>query len=306
MIVRRNLKLSIVLQLSWRSLVFFAVVAFLAPYLSLELKILTLELDPSTVGPLGTALAIFLAFRNGSAYDRWWEGRKLWGSLINQSRNFARQVQTFIAPGDSSAAYHKLRRALVLRQIAYAHALRVALRKLPADSLAAPLTAAIEDEAERKRILSARSPTTTLLEVQGEQLMKAYKDGQLDGIHHVELERTLAIICDVQGGCERIKNTPLLRPYDFYPRIFVYVYTFFLPFALVKQLGWATFVLSIPVSFLFFVLSRIGRTHEDPFEGRFSDVPLDALCRTIEISLREQVGDTDLPKPLEPIDGFLN
>lgn len=302
MIVRRNLKISIILQLSWRSLVYFAVMAAIASFLHVEQGVRALDIDPTTVGPLGTALAIFLAFRNSSAYDRWWEGRKLWGSLVNQSRNFARQVQTFIAPGDASLL--PLRRALVLRQIGYAHALRAALRKQP-ETLRESLAACIEDPAERARIVNARSPTTTVLEIQGEQLMRAYKDGQLDGIHHVELERTLSAICDVQGGCERIKNTPLLRPYDYYPRIFVYVYTFFLPFAVVERLGWLTFVVSVPVSFLFFVLSRVGQSHEDPFEGKFTDVPLDALCRTIEISLREQLGETDLPKPLEPIDGFL-
>ncbi|MBA3541066.1 MAG: hydrogenase [Deltaproteobacteria bacterium] len=302
MIVRRNLKLAIIFRMAWKSLVFFSVMAVIAPTIHRELGIRVLDLDPATVGPLGTALAIFLAFRNSTAYDRWWEARKLWGSLINQSRNFARQVMTYIAPGDP--AHAALRRSLILQQIAYAHALRAALRKAP-HSLHEPLAQLIDDPELRARIVGARSTTTTVLEIQGEILMRAYKAQLVDGIHHVELERTLSAICDVQGGCERIKNTPLIRPYDYYPRIFVYVYTLFLPFALVGKLGWVTAIVSLPVSFLFYVLSRIGITVEDPFEGRFSDVPLDALCRTIEISLREQAGDLDLPQPLEPIDGFL-
>jgi ion channel-forming bestrophin family protein len=302
-IVRRTLKPSIIFRLSWKSLVFFAIMAVVAPLVHVELGIRVFDFDTATVGPLGTALAIFLAFRNASAYDRWWEGRKLWGALVNQSRNFARQVLTYVAPGDP--AHHALRRRLVLQQIAYVHALRASLRKqLP--TLDEPLAKFVEDPDDRVRIRTAKSPTTTALQIQGEQIMAAYKTGLVDVIHHVELERTLSAICDVQGGCERIKNTPLLRPYDYYPRIFVYVYTFFLPFALVGRLGWMTAIVSIPVSFLFFVLSRVGSSVEDPFEGRFTDVPLDALCRTIEISLREQAGDTDLPPALEPVDGFLS
>ena len=150
------------------------------------------------------------------------------------------------------------------------------------------------------------NPCATLLRKQLMAVTQRVDMFQLDPLRLHNLDRTIATLLDVQGGCERIKNTPLLRPYDYYPRIFVYVYTFFLPFAIVQRLGWMTFAVSLPVSFLFYVLSRVGASVEDPFESRITDVPLDALCRTIEISLREQAGDTDLPSPLEPIDGFLS
>jgi putative membrane protein len=302
-IVRRNLKISIIFRLAWKSLVFFVLMAVVTPLLYLELDFRWFDFDTATVGPLGTALAIFLAFRNATAYDRWWEARKLWGALINQSRNFARQVSAYIAPGDATHA--PLRRRLILQQIAYAHVLRAALRKQPA-TLDEPLAQLVDDPERRARIRGARSPTTVALSVQSEELSQAHAAGLVTPFHHLELERTLSAICDVQGGCERIKNTPLLRPYDYYPRIFVYVYTFFLPFALVGKLGWVTFIVSVPVSFLFYVLSRVGYSVEDPFENRITDVPLDAMCRTIEISLREQAGDRDLPSPLEPNDGFLS
>jgi putative membrane protein len=302
-IVRRNLKLSIIFRLAWKSLVFFIVMAVATPVLYVEVGFRWFDFDTATVGPLGTALAIFLAFRNATAYDRWWEARKLWGSLINQSRNFARQVMAFVAPSDASHA--ELRRRLILQQIAYAHALRATLRR-ELGTLDDPLVRFVDDPERRARIRNAKSPTTITLAVQSEELARAHAAGLVTPFHHLELERTLSAICDVQGGCERIKNTPLLRPYDYYPRIFVYVYTFFLPFALVGKLGWLTFVVSVPVSFLFYVLSRVGYSVEDPFESRITDVPLDAMCRTIEISLREQAGDTDLPPALEPIDGFLS
>lgn len=298
MIVRTNLSARIVWALSWRAVVYFVVLAILVPLIVTVGEWHELAIPGSIIGPFGTALAIFLAFRNSSAYDRWWEARKLWGALVNASRSFARQVMTSVADAG-------LARTLVRRQVAYAHALRVNLRRLPADELRTVLERFVDDGAERSRILGARHATTTILQLQSEALAAARKASTVEPLQQIELERVLTAITDVQGGCERIKNTPLPRPYDFYPRIFVYVYTFFIPFSVVEAAGWLTGVITVPVSFLFFALSRLGRTTEDPFENRFSDTPMDALCRTIEISLLEQAGEPDLPRPLEPVDGHL-
>jgi ion channel-forming bestrophin family protein len=303
-IVAKNLHVGIILRLTWRQLLYFLVMGLSVPALRYFMGWDWMYLSAGTVGPLGTALAIFLAFRNSSAYDRWWEARKLWGSLVNQSRTFARQALTFVRPGDDSEEARALRRALVQRQIAYCYALKCALRRTP-KSLQAPLAAMIDDETERARVSLARNAPTVLLQIQGEVLARAHREGGIDGLHHVELERTLGLVTDVQGGCERIKNTPFLRQYDYYPRIFVFVYTFFVPFSIVDDLEWFTPLLSVPVSFLFLALARVGAINEDPFEDRFTDVPLDALCRTIEISLKEQLGDPALPSPAEPVNGFL-
>ena len=109
----------------------------------------------------------------------------------------------------------------------------------------------------------------------------------------------------MQGGRERIKNTPLPRQYSFYTRVFMYVYTTLLPFAVVHQLGWMTPLLTVPVCFMFAALEGVGRVNEDPFENRIQDTPMSSLCRTIEINLLEVLGEKDLPAPIQPVDGFL-
>jgi ion channel-forming bestrophin family protein len=149
------------------------------------------------------------------------------------------------------------------------------------------------------------NPPNAIVQRQGERLRDLYERGLIDDFRHMQLDDLLTELTDVQGGCERIKNTPLPRQYDFYPRLFVFLYTFLLPFGFVKELGWLTLLVSVPTSFMFYSLEGVGRANEDPFENRPQDTPMSALCRTIEINLREQLGEKELPPPLQAVDGYL-
>ncbi|MEW5852619.1 MAG: bestrophin family ion channel [Myxococcota bacterium] len=306
MIVRRNLRLRVVLRYGWKVLATSTLAALALAYAYHVLGWQHLRIPFSAVGALSTALAIFLAFRNNTSYDRWWEARKLWGQLINSSRSFARQVTTLLTvPAGGALSSEELRgvqRELVHRQIAFAHALRFHLRKQP--QLLDEISALLSRE-ELARAKTSRNVPAYLLQRQGERLAELSRQGLMN--HHVllALDRTLTELANVQGGCERIKNTPLPRQYDFYPRVFVYLYTVFLPFGLVAEMGWLTPVVSVPISFLFKALEGVGAVNEDPFENRIQDTPLTALCRTIEVNLREVLGETDLPPALEPVDGYL-
>ncbi len=308
MIVRRHLKLSIIASITWRAVLFFLAAGLVAAALADRFDLRKDLIPPSAVSALSTALAIFLAFRNSSAYDRWWESRKLWGALINSSRAFARQVMTFTTGEWAHKEFGKerlseMRRTLVYRQIAFAHALRLMLRGQQAEyreTLAPFLTA---DELER--VVASTNAPAMIIELQAETLRDAHHERIIDNFRHVQIDSTLNAFTDVEGGCERIKNTPLPRPYDYYPRIFLWLYSILLPLSLAHHLRWWTPAISVPISFLFLVLSNIGRNTEDPFENRIQDIPLTALCRTIERNLREALGEKDLPPPLQPVDGFL-
>jgi len=298
MIVRENLQVSVIWRLTWKRIAWFALTGTAAAATNHVLHPTHDLLPFSAVGALGGALAIFLGFRNNSSYDRWWEARKLWGLHVNMSRVFARQVLTFL-DGEHAAA---MGRELIMRHLAFTNALRMHLRKqpgalkeietyLPADELALYATT---------QNLPAR-----LLHHQGERLVAARKSGLMDPFSFFQVERTLTEFANVQGGCERIKNTPLPRQYSFYTRVFMYVYTTLLPFAVVHQLGWMTPLLTVPVCFMFAALEGVGRVNEDPFENRIQDTPMSSLCRTIEINLLEVLGEKDLPAPIQPVDGFL-
>jgi putative membrane protein len=115
----------------------------------------------------------------------------------------------------------------------------------------------------------------------------------------------MAGLMDAQGGAERIKNTPMPKQFDFFPKLFVHIYCLMLPVGLVETLGWYTPLGSTLVGFMFLALEKIGNDLEDPFENTIYDVPMTAIATTIEINLRQLLGETELPPPEQPVRGVL-
>ncbi|MEM6992385.1 MAG: bestrophin family ion channel [Myxococcota bacterium] len=302
MIVRRSLRIVSIIRFTWRSNVFFLGVALLAAALYWGAGVRSVAIPLAAAAPLGAALAIFLAFRNSSAYDRWWEARKLWGRLVNESRNFTRQVLTFTAASpEEDDELASFRRELVYRHIAYVHGLRLHLRKQTQDC-AKTLERWVPNGELPAYEASSNLPASVSMR-QGERIRDAYTRGWIDDFRHMQLDSTMNKLLDIQGGCERIKGTPLPRQYDYFPQVFLYVYAFYLPFGLVASFGWFTAFISVPISFVFLVLQAAGRVNEDPFENRWTDTPMSTLSRMIEVNLREFLGETDLPPPIELVDG---
>jgi len=286
-----------VLRLHARTL---AVVLLIASGVALAHRFLEFRpsISPLPFSVVGVALSIFLAFRNNAAYDRYWEGRKLWGGVVNSSRSFGRQVTSLLTATSADAAHAQaLRVRLVHRQIAWAHALRAALRGDSCDDEHATLLA----ESERAACKAAPNQPVALMQLQARELADAAARGWLTDLRLVALDATMTDLTALQGGCERIKKTPLPLAYRFFTHTFVRVFCMFLPFALVDQLGLATVAASLAVTFVFIVLDRIGAIIEDPFTTGINALPLLTICRTIEIDLRAQLGETDLPAPLVPV-----
>jgi putative membrane protein len=257
-----------------------------------------------TVAILGAALSILLGFRTNSAYARWWEARTLWGALVNSSRSLARQAVSFtqhsatgrLVPFDRSFA-----RILVYRQIAFVHAMRLTLRrqKVLAEIepfLDAPTVAALQTH---------QNIPAALLHLMGMQVAEAADNQLLNELRLQRFDSTLTDLTNILGGCERIKNTPLPRQYDFYPEMFIKVYCTVLPIVIVEEVKLFTPIVVLLVSFIFLILNRIGKNLEDPFENRPYDVPLTTLSRTIEINLRQALGETELPTPTQPLNGVV-
>ncbi|MFZ2996793.1 bestrophin family protein [Sphingobium sp.] len=231
----------------------------------------------------GSAVALFLGFRTNSAYQRWWEGRGLWGLMINASRSLARAARNFLP--DPEAV--EMKRTIVLRQIAYVNALRCQLRRQSVD-------------AEVKRFLSkgdadfalARTNVANgILDGTGRRIDIARRSGWIDTIQQSRMESVLIDIANAQGGMERLKNTPLPNHFRFFPTIFVHLFCILLPFGLVETLGFATPLGSTMAGLMFLAVLAIGDDLVDPFADSVHDVPLSAMCRTIEIDLLQAIGD---------------
>lgn len=240
---------------------------------------------------MGVALAIFLGFRNGASYDRYWEARKLWGGLLNDARTLTRQVMTLPEPSCDA-------RPFVLGLIAFTHALRHQLRGTDGRTdLARCLP-----EAEVAGIAASRFQPAMILLWLGRWLQALRRDGRLDPLLAQAMERPLGGLSEALGGCERISGNPLPYTYAVIIHRTVYFYCFLLPFGLVDSIGAMTPLMVAFVAYAFLSLEALSEELEEPFGLSDNDLALDALAQGIEISLREMLGETGLPPPLSPVD----
>jgi putative membrane protein len=217
---------------------------------------------------------------------------------------------------EDAAAAKELQQRMVYRHIAFVHALRVFLRKtLPYNQTGFREiieetnqyndTVAFLLPREYQVFCHKNNPPNYLLELQGEDLRRAFDKGWISDFRFVKLEETLVEFNHIQGRCERIKNTPFPRQYSFFSRLFVFIHASLLPFVFVEEIGWASIPISIIISFVFFALDLIGERAEDPFENRLEDVPITSLSLTIETNVKEQWGDKNFPQPKDTSRGVI-
>lgn len=339
MIIKRRLGWSQILGIAafmiatssaWAAIVY-------ALYVYADLTILRIPFLP--IATIGTAVAFYVGFKNNAAYDRFWEGRKIWGGIVNASRTWGGAVLAYVDPDGAGAG--ELQRALVYRQLAWINSLRVQLRKTSRFE-AAPSRgtrrrldrdrthmrnewdeeiAPFVDDEERAQLATVANPASHLLHRQGLELARLVQDGHLDMFRQLDLMKTIETLYGLQGQCERIKNTPFPRQYAEFSRWFTRVFVFLVPFGLLEifadhvshtGVSLASVTAAIPmvassglISWVFLMMEGIGDSSEDPFERSMNDVPMNALCRTIEIDLRSMLGETELPPPESPAAGFV-
>lgn len=254
---------------------------------------------------IGIALGIFLGFRNNECYDRYWEGRQLWGALVNVSRSFTRQVLVVVDPSEegtnSEQGPHPAQRELVHRTIAYVHALRHHLRGTsPFVDLSEYL-----DESELELLRCHRNVPIALLQGTAERVRVLWQRGWLHDLHLPVLETALTEMTTIQGGCERIKSTPIPYAYSVLIHRIVGFYCFFLPFGIVDTVQLMTPVVVLLISHAFFGLDAIGDEIEDPFGTDPHDLPLGAISQTIEINLTQLLGGREVCELPTPTNGIL-
>ncbi|NND94045.1 MAG: hydrogenase [Flavobacteriales bacterium] len=310
MITRDRLMLGTTLKYSWKNILFSGISALAAYVLHVPLGIQDYYIPTEVVSIFGVALAIILAFKNGSAYDRWWEARKIWGAIINDSRNWARQVITCLNSGSSTEEQRQQTRSLLNRQIAWIHALKLRLRKVTDPSVWNAEVGVYLEKDEYEDLQKVNNMVTHLGFEQGRSIKDLHNAGKIDLFVYLEMQTTLSRLVNQQGSAERIKNTPLPMPYEYYTRAFLYLFIFMFPFAFIKVFISAhSEVLVIPITiivgWMFYQIYVFGLVLSRPFENWNTDVALDSITRTIEIDLKEVMKEEDSPKMLEPVKGVL-
>jgi len=288
------------------------------------------------VSLLGTAVSFYLGFKNNSAYDRLWESRKVWGAIVNTSRSWGIQVMDYVTnhfadspvPDEELSRIH---RELLYRHIGWLTALRHQLRarkpwehhasvddayreyygviEFGKEDRATAIQAFLEAP-EVETLLARANPATQILARQSARLRELHARGLLDDFRHMELMAILVDLFTQQGKCERIKNYPLPRMYATLTVFFVWMFIAAIPFSLVASFAemgmiWLAVPGTMVLSWVFYIWNLVGDYSENPFEGLANDTPMTALSRTIEIDLREMLGETDLPPKVEPTNGVL-
>jgi putative membrane protein len=238
---------------------------------------------------LSYGLAFFLAFRNNSAYDRWWEARKIWGGIVNISRTFAGYVTTNIDTDQPS------KEKIVRRHAAWMNAVRIQLREQ--DKWDEVYKWVDKNEAETYK--DKANKATQINHKQLEVFAQLKQEGKIDMFEHQMLSDCIRQMYELQGKAERIKKTTFPFFYTYFTRMFLWVFILLLPFGLVPVMGWESLPITIVTSFIFFILERTGTATMVPLDRNTSGTPMSGLCRVIEIDILQQVGAKDIPEPYQ-------
>jgi len=287
MLVNSNGSMVRILAWQWRSVTLYMLLGGLAVFVHDILGQHQARIPSSGPAVLGAALGIFASFRTSAAYARWWEGRQLWGRLVNASRLFVSQCQAYVPDAD-------VVRTVVTRHVLYVHVLRCQLRDDDpwVDAHVQRLLGRLG--ADEAWVTRARQQTSVLHWLAHESLLALTK-APLEPLKLQSLESTVATFLDVQGGCERIKRTPMPRGYGFFVSRLLILFAALFPFSLVETLSWAVVPLNLVVCLGFQLISETGRILEDPFNHFYNSLPVTSLSVNIERNLRQRLGDADLP-----------
>ena len=257
-------------------------------YEHLDMEYIDLPLSISTV--LGFAVSLLVGFRTNSAYDRWWEGRKIWGAIVNDCRSFMRQ---YIGFADVSAEEKKSVANLI---IAWCNALKAVLRNQ--DPIQAIEPFVTEEQLATLQQQHSNVPNGVLTLMAG-KLKDARTQEAIDGFQFISLNETLNRLCDSMGKCERIKNTVFPIEYRVFTKTAIIIFMAMLPFGMLESTGLFVILISTVVLFFFLFMERIAHYMQNPFRNKPSDTPMSALCRTIEINLLQMIGAEKIPEPIQ-------
>lgn len=234
---------------------------------------------------LGTAVSLLLAFRTSQSYERWWEARTVWGAIVNDSRSFVRLVIQFLPAED-----HKTVKEFAERQIIWTYALGESLRKLP-------FSDKVQNYLNKHQIQAVNVPNA-LLDAHSRQL-KEIGTSKLTDFQQMQLNDMVTRLCDSMGKCERLKNTVFPRSYSVLVHTLIYVFAIILPFGLDDSQLAIEILITFLIPIVFITIEKTSIMMQDPFENRPVDTPVTSLAQTIEINIRQMIGEQNVPPKKE-------
>jgi ion channel-forming bestrophin family protein len=272
-------------------LVYVLIVSFAVLYITDRYNETLPEMPLTIPAFLGTAISILLSFKLSQSYERWWEARKVWGAVVNDSRSFTIQLQTLIAKGNDAII-----KKIAFRQIAWCYSLGQSLRGLnPTDNVEKFISPTDLEEITRHT-----NKPLALLQLHGKDIKILKENNQLDTFSQLQLDNTLVRLCDAQGKAERIKTTIFPVTYRLFLHAIIYLFVITLSISLKNIGGMFEIPLLLLISSAFFLLEKSATHLQDPFENKPSDTAVTAIARTIEINIKQLLKETDIPQPHQP------
>ncbi len=277
-------------------LLYVLVVSLTVLFLTERYVIFMPEMPLTIPAFIGTAISILLSFGISQSYDRWWEARKIWGSIVNDSRSLVIQLQTLTKNGDEEKI-----KLIALRQIAWCYSLGQSLRGLnPIENLEKFIS-----KEELTEIEQHQNKPLALLQLHGGNIKALRDGGQLDAFSQIQLDQTLTRLCDAQGKAERIKSTVFPVTYRLFLHGTIYLFVITLAVSL-RVDGLFETPLLLAISSAFFLLEKSATHMQDPFENRPTDTPMTAIARTIEINIKQLIKDKDIPNAHQANGFYIN
>ena len=298
MYIRKRISIFELAVRNWKSVILIVVTVAAATLVYLELLRPYVKVSMIVVTGFSTAISFFIAFFTHQAYDRWWEARKIWGTIVNDSRSFGRMVTTLFGKDGGNSEVTAIQDRLIRRHIAHLYVVKEQLRKESAKEYSAYLS----DE-DTSRVSGSSNAGNALLRLQGEDIDAAERAGHIDVIRMAQLNDMLSRFSTSMGMAERIKLTVFPAYYAAMIRVSIWVFVLVFPVALSEQIGYWAILFAALLATIFYLIFQSGQAMLYPFEGAPSDTPMSSIVRTIEINLLEQIGEKNTPAPVEPVEG---
>ena len=298
MILEKRIPLKYILKIIWKDILFSTV--FICMIVGFEHFFhFNFKLPVAIPAFLGTSISLILAFKLSQSYDRWWEARKIWGAIVNDSRTLIVQLKSFSNYELEAQATIK---RIAYRQIGWCYALCNTLRKLNALAPLTELVPATELEALKEH----SNVPLKLIDLNSRDIAALHKSNTINNYQQIQLDETLLRLCASMGKSERIKNTVFPRIYRVFLKFFIYIFIITLAISLTEHLYPLIEVcLLTAITLPFLLMERTAYYMQDPFENRPSDTPIFTISKTIEKNLRQLLDEKDVDKVAVPDDYYI-
>lgn len=298
MIITKNIRITRIVSGTWKSFLFLLTGCILCYFLNEYVLKEYFKLPAIIPSILGPALAFFIGFNNNQAYDRWWEARKIWGSLVNDSRTWARQLIYYPIDGDNKfrEELHLIIKRTVHRHIAFLYALKENLRGETNKDYRKYISKEESELVERESNIH-----NAILNQQSKDLNDIYARGWVDGFKFTEMNKMIVGFSNEMGKSERIKNTVFPTTYNYYTRFFIWFLVIATVMVLANLTGAWSILFGTLIGYVFLTTHKIGQAILNPFEPIPSEISLDQITRTIEINLLKTLGGKEIPNPIKSV-----